>query len=117
MYEYSRIIGEAGHELFLMNLGTTSDSPKYYTFSVKIQSRSLQGEHAFNFCKDSILSIIEQLDKMHINLAGSVKIEDYIDAELVLEMIDSGHLLIHGQIGGTYTDNYLRFKFESDQTI
>lgn len=76
------------------------------------------GIHPFIFLKDEVSTYIEQLTKMHSELIGSIKINDTeSDSSIVLDMVKYGHVLVHGQIGGTHTGNYLTFNYETDQTV
>jgi len=95
----------------------------YCAVYVKIGTKSYSGGQfegwwEFTFLRDDVSTFIEQLTKMHSELSGSIKIEDSeSDANISLEMVKRGQVLVHGHVGGTHTENYLTLKYETDQTI
>jgi hypothetical protein len=95
----------------------------YCAAYIKIETKSYAGGQfegcwEFTFLRDNVSTYIEQLTKMHSNLSGSIRIEDSeSDANVSLEMVERGHVAVYGHIGGTHTENYLTFKYETDQTV
>ena len=90
----------------------------YATFNIKVQSGNFLGESHFCVSKQNLNSFIDELLVMNGKLVGSGKIDDNdSDAYVKLEMQKLGKLIIWGQLGGSYEDQFLKFKLDSDQTI
>lgn len=115
MIENNVLFNSDGKELIIEHLYTVED---YFTFKVKVKSGEFAG--ASNFCmpKDEIISLIQTLSVMDKELKGICKVRDYdSDASFVIEMDKFGHVSIYGQVGGSYEDYNMKFKYAVDQTI
>jgi len=90
----------------------------YHTFKVTVNSGAFAGTSNFCLSKEKISIIVEQLCNMYETLTGNCKIMDYdSDAHIIIEMENFGHMNVYGQIGGSYEEHSLKFKFSTDQTI
>ena len=109
------IINSEGKELYLEHLYTVED---YFTFNIRVKSGDFSG--ASNFCmpKTSIISLIDNLEKMYTKLKGRSQLTDSdSDAYVRFEMENLGHMSISGQIGGSHQDHYMKFAYTVDQTV
>ena len=125
----TKLISEKGNEFTVVSsscysTGTYKNQEIWYCMvEIKIKTSSsmggwFEGKHSFSFVKDEVSTYIGQLTKMHSDLTGSIEINDSeSDSNIVLKMTKYGHVLVHGQIGGTHTENYLTFNYETDQTV
>ncbi len=90
----------------------------YATFRVFVRSGDFSGANNFCASLEKIKSTIQNLTIMYQTLKGECEMDDYdSDSFLKFELDKYGHLHISGQIGGTYDDHYMKFKFSSDQTV
>jgi len=90
----------------------------YYTMTFKVQSSKFRGESNFCISKQELVKIIEYLNVANKELKGNVQISDSdSDSYINITVKNTGRLMIDGQIGGSFEDNYIKFKYESDQTI
>ncbi|MCF7799944.1 hypothetical protein K9L05_01175 [Candidatus Babeliales bacterium] len=90
----------------------------YLTFNVKIKSGKFSGESNFCISEENISLFIKKLSEMHNRLIGNCELRDYdSDSYINFEMIKLGHMLVYGQIGGSHEEQFMRFKFETDQSI
>lgn len=109
------IINSEGKELCIDHLYTVED---YFTFNIKVKSGEFAGTSNFCMPKESAVLIIEALAMMNKDLKGSCELKDYdSDAHIIIEMDKLGHAVIYGQIGGSHEEHFMKFKYETDQTI
>ena len=109
------LVNSEGKELVVEHLYTVEG---YFTLSIKVKSGEFAG--ASNFCmpKESVVSIIETLSIMNKDLKGCCEVKDYdSDAYVIVEMDKFGHVALCGQIGGSHEEHFMKFKYETDQTI
>lgn len=76
---------------------------------------------ATNFClsQNNIDTITNILSNMYNMLEGVCEIEDN-DSDSVLSLCINnklGHLVVHGQIGGSHETHNMKFEFLTDQTV
>lgn len=91
---------------------------KYHTMTFRVMSKEFHGKSSFCISNDILLRTLEALESMATNFTGNVQFRDTeSDAEINVEMKRFGKAEISGQIGGSHQDHYMRFKFESDQTV
>ncbi|MGE7274881.1 WapI family immunity protein [Brevibacillus panacihumi] len=91
---------------------------EYHTMTFKVESKGFKGVSNFCFSKDDLLEILEKIESIIKELRGSIEIRDRdSDANICITMENFGQLVVHGQIGGSFEDHYLKFNFDSDQTI
>ncbi|MCM0757708.1 hypothetical protein M7775_03875 [Sporomusa sphaeroides DSM 2875] len=90
----------------------------YHTFKVTVNSGAFSGTSNFCLSKENIGIAFEQLGNMYETLKGICKITDYdSDAHITIEMENLGHMNVYGQIGGSYEEHSLKFRFITDQTV
>ena len=90
----------------------------YHTMTFKVKSKSFSGESSFCISNDILISILKVLESMKSDLKGSVQFRDSeSDAIVNIKMKQFGKAEVSGQIGGSHQDHFMRFRFESDQTI
>ncbi len=66
-----------------------------------------------NKLKNYVLTLKEMKDR----LSGNTNLEDNdSDANLCFQIERYGQVYVFGQVGGSYEDNYVKFKFQTDQT-
>jgi len=90
----------------------------YITFNMKVKSGEYAG--ASNFCiqRETMISVLSELIKIHDILQGTCDLRDNdSDAYVKIEMEQYGHIRLSGQIGGSHEDNFLKFQFKADQTL
>ena len=89
----------------------------YITFSVRVASGDFSGKSGFCINDGSLRNSLQILQSMYDNLSGSCIINDYdSDDYISLEMQQYGHLIIRGQIGGSYHTQFLAYEMLTDQT-
>jgi len=50
--------------------------------------------------------------------SGTYQINDYdSDDYILIECLKLGHISISGQVGGSHSEEFLRYKFLTDQTV
>jgi hypothetical protein len=55
---------------------------------------------------------------MNTELTGCCEIADNdSDAYITFRMDKFGHMIVFGQIGGSQEEHFMKFKYDSDQTI
>lgn len=90
----------------------------YHTMTIKVESEGFSGKSNFCISRDSMINILSSLELAIKELSGSVQIRDRdSDAHIDIIMKSLGQLSVTGQIGGSFEDHFLKFKFDSDQTI
>ncbi len=90
----------------------------YHTMTFKVKSKKFSGESSFCISNDILLSNMNVLNTMKDDLNGRVQFRDSeSDSVVGIEMMQFGKAEVSGQIGGSHQEHYMRFKFESDQTI
>ncbi len=91
---------------------------EHFTFEVSIVSNKFSGASHFCASKNDIKSFTDDLTCIYSKLEGSAKLTDFdSDAFIEFSVHPLGQLTIRGQIGGSHEDQFLKFRFESDQTI
>lgn len=90
----------------------------YTTYCISVSSIGFSGFGHFCIHEDSVRSIISEINNMQDTLCGKINIEDG-DSDAFLEILfqDDMNLFVSGQLGGSYEDNMLKFKFRADQTL
>jgi hypothetical protein len=95
----------------------TYNNEEYYTYKVSIRSGDFSGSTSFCLSKNDMMKFIDTLAKMYSDLSGKCEIHDNdSDSFVSLECCKFGHIIIMGQIGGSYQDHFMKFKYEADQT-
>ncbi len=90
----------------------------YITYEVSSSTCGFSG--TCNFCieENKLKEYIQIIDSMIKTLSGELEIRD-CESDAYLKFYFEGTINIYvlGQIGGSYEDNALRFRFKADQTL
>jgi len=81
-----------------------------------IESYNFSGTHIFCLREDQLEDILVQLNQMISFLSGSCRIPDNDSDSYVILDFEKNSLKISGQLGGSYSDNFMCFTFLADQT-
>lgn len=88
-----------------------------FTFDLSVKSGSFSGTSHFCVRKNEIEAFSEALMNIHALIWGSARLDDNdSDSFIKLEMQDTGHLRVSGQVGGSHKDQFMKFSFLTDQT-
>ena len=88
-----------------------------FTFALTAKSGDFSGTSHFCVRADEIEAFCNSLLKMYASLSGSARLSDNdSDGYVNLEMQESGHLKVSGQVGGSHEDHFMTFEFRTDQT-
>lgn len=88
-----------------------------FTFDLIVKSGNFSGTSSFCVRIDEIQALCDSLNEMYTALSGSAQLSDYdSDAFILFEMQDRGHFTVSGQVGGSWNDHFMTFKFDTDQT-
>ena len=88
-----------------------------FTFDLTVLSEGFSGTSHFCVRRDQLEIMCADLTNMHLTLSGSTILDDNdSDGFVEFEIEPSGQLNVSGQVGGTHEDNYVKFKFQTDQT-
>lgn len=111
----TEIINNEDNKFYIEQVYAVED---YLTFNIKIKSGDFSGASNFCISKENLNLIFNTLSNMYKKLEGRCEIFDNdSDSYITIDMNKLGHLNISGQIGGSYEDHFMKFKFSSDQTI
>ena len=90
----------------------------YYTINFKVKSGDFSGSGSFCIKDDEIKNIIYSLQQMQQTLVGKRVIRDFdTDDFIQLSCEKLGHICVNGQLSGSHTENFIRFKYMADQTL
>ena len=93
-------------------------SADYGPFGVRIKSDVFSGSYVFCIERENLERDIIKLKELINTLEGIYRLNDMdSDSYVIFEMVKYGKLAIRGMIGGSYSDNYMVFGFEADQTL
>lgn len=88
-----------------------------FTFDLTVLADSFGGTSHFCVRREQIEKLCSDLTDMKDRLSGKTNLEDNdSDANVCFHIESNGQLYVFGQVGGTHEDNYVKFKFQSDQT-
>ena len=88
-----------------------------FTFDLTILSDGFSGTAHFCVRHEQLEKMCADLTNMHLKLSGATKLDDNdSDGYVKFEIEPNGRLIVSGQVGGTHEDNFVKFKFETDQT-
>lgn len=115
MTQDNMIIRLTDKELAIEHLYSVED---YFTFNIWVKSGSFSGASHFCLPKEVIKLSIEKLTKMNNELTGCCEIADNdSDAYITFSMDKFGHMIVSGQIGGSQEEHFMKFRYNTDQTI
>ena len=102
----------------IIRLETTYVVQDYFTFVLQVCSGPFQGKSSFCVSRTQLEAFSERVAKMNNDLRGQAVLNDNdSDAFLTLESVDHGQIVVTGQVGGSHEQQFMRFRFETDQTI
>jgi hypothetical protein len=88
-----------------------------FTFDVTVLSDGFGGTSHFCVRREQLEKMFADLTNMHLAVSGTTMLDDNdSDAFVQFEIEANGRLIVSGQIGGTHEDNFVKFKFQTDQT-
>ncbi len=88
-----------------------------FTFDLTVISNAYSGTSHFCVRRDQIEKMCSDLKIMKQSISGNTTLEDNdSDATINFQMKSNGQVVVYGQLGGSYEDNYLKFSFQTDQT-
>ena len=89
------------------------------TFGVYYENSQFKGYDVFTLFDNFYIDTIGKIETVYRSSNGSFRIKDigadsdgYMDFEL-----NSGRLVVQGQLGASFTSHSLQFEFEADQTL
>ncbi len=90
----------------------------YINIKIFIKSNGFSGWNQFCLSKFKIEELLEHLLDFNNLNAGSYKINDFdSDSFINISATSKGRLAFDGQMGGSHNDHYMKFKFNTDQSI
>jgi hypothetical protein len=88
-----------------------------FTFDLTVISDGFSGSSHFCVRRDQLEKLCHDLKTMHSSFSGKTILNDNdSDALVQFSAEPNGHLIVNGQIGGSHEDNFVKFKFHTDQT-
>ena len=88
-----------------------------FTFDLTVLADNFGGTSHFCVRKDQIEKLCSDLTEMKDRLSGNTILEDNdSDASISFQIERNGEVFVFGQVGGSHEDNYVKFKFQTDQT-
>ena len=88
-----------------------------FTFDLTVLSESFGGTSHFCVRREQIEKLCADLTEMKERLSGNTKLEDNdSDASVSFQIENLGQVWVFGQVGGSHEDNYVKFKFQTDQS-
>jgi hypothetical protein len=86
-----------------------------FTFDLTVKSDTFLGTAHFCVRKDQIKKLCDDLTKMLSSKYGKTIIDDNdSNAFIEFEINDIGRVFINGQVGGSHEENFMKFKFSTD---
>ena len=88
-----------------------------FTFDLTVLADGFAGTSHFCVRRDQLEKMCSDLTNMHLTLSGTTILNDNdSDGFVEFEIMLNGRLNVSGQVGGTHEDNFVKFKFKTDQT-
>ena len=83
-----------------------------------IKMPDFSGAYSFLFSREDVFNATENLKKVYESLSGETTLFDCVksNAYLLIKASSSG-VILKGQLGSSYENNYLTFEQKFDQTI
>ena len=89
-----------------------------FTFDLTVFSNRFCGTSHFCVRRDQLEKMCADLTQMHATLSGTTHLEDNdSDGFVKFEIESNGLLKVMGQVGGTHENHFVKFKFQTDQTV
>jgi len=88
-----------------------------FTFDITVLSDGFSGTSHFCVRREELEKLCSDLTIMKQALCGNTILEDNdSDASVNFQIKQNGQVIVYGQVGGSHEENYLKFKFQTDQT-
>ena len=88
-----------------------------FTFDLTVLADSFCGTSHFCVRREQIEKLCADLTEMKARLSGNTILEDNdSDVSVNFQIENLGQVWVFGQVGGSHEDNYVKFKFQTDQT-
>jgi len=88
-----------------------------FTFDVSVISDGFAGTSHFCVRKEELESLCNDLANIHSTLSGSSQLSDNdSDGYVHFSIYQNGRLQVHGQVGGSHEEHFVKFEFQTDQT-
>ena len=88
-----------------------------FTFDLTVVSDGFSGTSHFCVRRDQLEQMCSDLTNMQLKLHGRTTLDDNdSDGFVEFEIEPNGRLNVSGQVGGTHEDQFVKFKFQTDQT-
>ena len=88
-----------------------------FTFDLTVLSDNFSGTSHFCVRREQLEQLCSDLTTMKQTLSGDTILEDNdSDASLNFQIKQNGQVIVFGQVGGSHDENFLNFKFQTDQT-
>ncbi len=89
-----------------------------FTFDLTVFSNGFSGTSHFCVRRDQLEKMCADLTQMHLTLFGTTYLEDNdSDGFVKFEIESNGQLKVMGQVGGTHENHFVKFTFQTDQTV
>ena len=89
-----------------------------FTFDLTVLSNGFSGTSHFCVRRDQLEKMCADLTNMHLTLSGTTHLEDNdSDGFVKFEIESNGQLKVMGQVGGTHENHFVKFTFQTDQTV
>ncbi len=89
----------------------------YTTFTIYAKSDEYCGAHPFCMSNQEIMTVLDALRNADDKLYGQIKLADNDSESFLLINVERQSVIVEGQIGICFGDNFLRFKQRLDQTV
>ena len=90
----------------------------YVTYEVSSATCGFSGKCNFCIEEDTLKYYVQIIESMIKTLSGEIEIKDgESDAYIKFIFENTTSFYVLGQIGGSYENNMLNFKFKADQTV
>lgn len=90
----------------------------YHTIEVKVLSNGFAGITNFCVSQRDLIQFLNDLEIAYEKFEGNINLNDSdSDSKVSIKFEKNGKLYVFGQLGASYNDHFMRFKFLSDQTI
>lgn len=90
----------------------------YSTYEISVATLGFSGVYNFCISESEQINYVNRINVMIKNLNGSMEIKDCeSDAFIKFYFESTMDFYVSGQLGGSWNDNILKFKFKADQTL
>lgn len=90
----------------------------YNIYEISVATLGFSGTYNFCISESEQINYENKINEMIRNLNGSMEIKDCdSDAFIKFYFESITNFYVSGQLGGSWNDNILKFKFKADQTL